>query len=113
IALITYDLSVKAGALNSAFYSYVSLGVMLMAVFTFLFIKSLDSKTMIFGGLTPLISSVSLPIYGIHAIILGLVTYMRPANILIDIPVTLSFVLASSLCFGILVRKVDRFKIFS
>lgn len=113
IAVLTYDLSNKAGKLNSAFYSYVSLGVMLTAVFMFLFIKSLDSKTLIFGKLTPLISTVSLPIYGIHAIILGLVTYLRPTNILLDIPLTLIFVLTTSLLFGLMVKKLDKFKIFS
>lgn len=113
IAILTYDLSLKAGKLNSSFYSYVSIGVMLTAVCMFLFIKSLDHKTLIFGRLTPIISAVSLPIYGIHAIILGLFTYMRPSNILIDIPVTFTFVLATSTFFGICVNKIDRFRIFS
>lgn len=113
IALATYDLSLKAGKLDSSFYSYVSFGVMLMASLAFLFMKSLSPNTMIFGRLTPVISSVSLPIYGIHAIILGLATYIRPSNILLDIPFTLVFVLGTSLCFGLLVRKIDKYKIFS
>lgn len=113
ISILTYFRSSYNNEIYKDFYSYTSILVMLSSVFLFCYLKSFHESFLIFGKFTTLLSSVALPVYGIHAIILGLMTSIRPHNIILDIPITLTVVIVTSILFGVMIRRFDRFKIFS
>ncbi|UXA35524.1 acyltransferase family protein [Proteus terrae] len=110
IAILTINVSEKAGKSNVIFYGYTTPLVAIAAVSIFIFFKSLSIKLKDIKFIS-LISKHSLGIYGIHAIILSIMISIfdfHKKDFLIWFPLTFSVVLTISLLFAFFLRKIDK-----
>lgn len=108
-AYLTYKFTSMNNKFIPDFYSYESFLVMFASVCIFLFIKTFKER-LILGRLTTLIATTSLPIYGVHALILDFITLnkWRPDNIIIDLPATFLAVFGLSFGVSMIIVKLDR-----
>ncbi|HAM37311.1 MAG: hypothetical protein UR96_C0032G0007 [candidate division WS6 bacterium GW2011_GWC1_36_11] len=111
IAKFTQTLSTNAGEYIGTFYKYTGVMVAFGAVSLFLLVKINFQKLKPLKGILLWISKLSLPIYGIHAIVLDFIkregyrNYERP---LVDISLTFIFVLVLSLLVGMGIKAIDK-----
>lgn len=112
-AYLTYASSMERGRLSQAFYFYSSFLVMLSSLLLFTYLKCISNA--IVGKLTLVISGVSLPIYGLHPLILEIfiTNNYRIKNVIADIVVFTTLSLVISMLIGLIINKIDRKNILS
>ncbi|MOA15343.1 O-acetyltransferase WecH [compost metagenome] len=107
-AYLTFLVSVHKNVFAQSFYYYSSILVMWASVFIFMYIKSFNCSVV--GGWTNKIAVVSLPIYGVHPLILELfiTENLRISNVLLDtfLITLITFFISMFIGFGI--NKIDR-----
>lgn len=107
IATTTYYETVAAGTLTMSQYSYNSFPVFIGTIAAIILFKHIELPKRI-SKVLRFISNYSLPIYGIHALVLD---YFRDCRNLhypmIDIPITFAAVLLTSLILAQIIRCLD------
>lgn len=116
IMMNTYTTTRDSGKFVGTYYSYTGPLVVTGALSLFYFISSLKISNTWYKKTLVFISSLSLPIYGVHAIILdylkrsGHIHYEQP---FLDIPLRFLLTLACSIAIAMFVKKFDTYKMVS
>lgn len=107
-AYLTFLVSMKKGVFAQSFYYYSSFLVMWASVFIFMYIRCFND--FIVGKWTYRIASTSLPIYGIHPLILELFikNNLRIHSVLLDTAIMTSIAFILSMIIGIGINRLDR-----
>lgn len=111
-ALLTYSASFSAGQYTGMYQSWTGVLVSAGAVSLFIFVRMNSNFFDLFKRQLLVVSRNSLPIYGIHAIVLDLILRQQYRNFdrpLIDLPVTFFVTLVVSLTAAAVIRRVDRY----
>lgn len=107
ISAMTYYETIVAGELTMSQYSYNSLPVFVGTIATIILFKHIELPTFVSKALG-FLSAYSLPLYGIHALVLDYFRNIRNFNYpLIDIPITFVIVLLISLALAQIIRCLD------
>lgn len=107
-AYLTFLVSVNKNVFAQSFYYYSSILVMWASVLIFMYIKSFNCSVV--GKWTGKIAVVSLPIYGVHPLILELfiTKNLRISNVLLDILLITLIAFFISMFIGFGINKIDR-----
>ena len=110
IAVGTYLITREAGEFVHTFYDFSSVFVAIGSLCVFTLVRINEGRLEKLGEPLLLISSVSLPIYGVHAIFLEVINgsgYRDLNNPVLDIPLTFGITLLVSVLVGIVIKKID------
>ncbi|QSW33880.1 acyltransferase family protein [Leclercia pneumoniae] len=106
-AVFTALASHKGGTWFGGFYSNFSFLVLWASICMFIFIKNCGDSFLIFGKATPFIASVSLPVYGLHALVLDYINKVHKDSNYFDILYVFSVGAIVSVAMGYLIYKLD------
>jgi len=116
IGYITSIISLDIGEFNSIFYKYNSIFVAIGAISIFISIKIHYKKLYILDKPIKIIAAYSLPIYGVHAIVLDYIYkngYRDFNNPSIDIISTFTITIIITLIISMIIKKLDRYNFVS
>ncbi|EPF6160739.1 acyltransferase family protein, partial [Citrobacter sedlakii] len=112
-AYLTYLISTKNGKFTESFFTYSSVLVMWASAVLFIYIKDIDRP--VFGPITNTIAGATLPIYGLHPLVLEylITNNFRLSSAPLDIILVSSFTFLVCLIIGIIINKLDRWRFLS
>lgn len=116
IFMLTWYSSLSSGRYVSTFYEYQNPLVFVASVSLMMIIKNIDYREGNVLGIARFISMLSLPIYGIHALILDYLYrygYRNTKSPIADNITTFLIVMLASIAVSLLIKKLDRKSIVS
>ncbi|MBN1449443.1 MAG: hypothetical protein JW963_00360 [Anaerolineales bacterium] len=111
-AFLIHQASFRAGKFIGRYYEYNSVFVFTGAFSVFALFKMIEPRLRIVECPIRILAKYSLPIYGVHALLLDFITqkgFMHFKHPVLDISLTFITTLALSLLVAVVIKKFDKY----